>query len=259
MGGGPQLSLLVPFRPDPSQPHRARLWDWLQRYWEWELPDAEIVMGTSEGKVFSKSVAVNQAAEKAHGRIFVVIDADTYMSGDVLLHCAREIDEAIRREHRLWFIPYRRLYRLTQSATMDLLESDPRTPLRFHSPPPGDRVGSTEGSAHGHYFGAMCQMAPRECFEITGGWQERFIGWGSEDVVQVRVQDTLYGRHKTTRNDVLHLWHERFGTGVADRVWAGQDQPRLNDQLASRYNRATFDFDAMRALVDEDIDGRRKG
>ena len=254
----PQLSLLVPFRPDPNSPHRARLWEWLERYWSYELPDAEIVMGNSRGKVFSKAVAVNSAARKAHGRIFAIMDADVFMLGDDILNCARQIDQSLRRDHPLWFVPYRRLYRLTEESTEEVLASDPRRPLRFHSPPPGELVGPTTGSAFGHFFGAMIQIIPREGFEAVGGWQERFRGWGSEDVVQVRVQDTLYGRHKTSSNDVLHLWHERIGDGFMDRMWAGQDTPRLNERLAQRYHRANYDYGAMRALVDEDLGTRRR-
>jgi hypothetical protein len=104
----------------------------------------------------------------------------------------------------------------------------------------------------------MCQIVPRECFEATHGWQERFIGWGSEDIVQVRVQDTLYGRHKTYDADVLHLWHPRIGTNFSDRMWAGQLSPRGNEQLAQRYNQATYDPVRMRGLVAEDLASRRR-
>lgn len=252
-----QVSILVPFRPDPNSPHRTRLWDWLQRYWAYELPYAEVVTGDSRGEVFSKSAAINVAARKAHGNVFVILDSDVYLPGEVVRYCADEIDRALRRDHRLWYIPYRHLYRLTEAATEQVLASDPRYPVRFPSPPPGDEVGGTEGSAHGHRFGAMVQIVPRECFEAVAGWQERFIGWGSEDVVQVRLQDTLYGRHKTTDNDVLHLWHPRIGTGFTDRMWAGQTSPRGNDQLANRYNQATFDPARMRGLVAEDVAYRR--
>jgi glycosyltransferase involved in cell wall biosynthesis len=254
-----QVSLLVPFRPDPDAPHRARLWDWLQRYWAYELPYAEVVTGDSRGEVFSKSAAVNAAARKAQGRIFVIIDSDVYLPGAVIRQCATDIDAALRRDQRLWFIPYRHLYRLTEPATEQVLASHPRYPLRFPSPPPGDEVGGTEGSAHGHRFGAMVQIVPRECFEAVEGWQERFVGWGSEDVVQVRVQDTLYGRHKTTDNDVLHLWHPRIGESFTDRMWAGQMSPRANEALASRYNQATYDPVRMRALVEDDLASRSAG
>ena len=251
-----QVSILVPFRPDPNAPHRLRLWNWLQDYWATELPYAEVVTADSRGEVFSKSAAINRAARRARGHVYVILDSDVYLPGEVVRYCADEIDWALRRGHRLWFVPYRGLYRLTEPATEQVLASDPRWPLRFGSPPPADMVESTEGSAHGHRFGAMVQIVPRECFEAVRGWQERFVGWGSEDVVQVRLQDTIWGRHKTTPTDVLHLWHPRIGSGYADRMWAGQTSPRGNERLASRYNQATCDPAKMRGLVAEDVASR---
>lgn len=250
-GRHPQISLLVPFRPDPSSPERVRVWAWLKQYWQWEMPDAEIVMGASHGRVFSKAEAVNDAASKANGRIFVIIDSDTYIEGAVLQACATQIERAEHRGRRLWFCPYRHLYRLTWEATEKVLHSDPRHPHRFHSPPLDSEVNGTEGSAHGSRFGAMATVMSRRAFYEVGGMDPRFRGWGGEDVAFLRALDTLYQRHKTVDCDVLHLWHHRIGTGFTERMWDGQLTPQANGHLASRYNRATGDRVAMRALVDE--------
>lgn len=247
----PQISLLVPFRPNSATPHRTRIWEWLQRYWSYELPDAEIVIGRSSGASFSKTEAVNDAASRARGRIFVILDSDAYVRGDVILYCARAIEEASRRGHKLWFIPYRHLYRLTETSTELVLNSDPKVPYRFTSPPALDEVESTVGSMHGHHFGAMIQIMPREAFETVGCMDPRFRGWGGEDVAFLRALDTLYSKHKTVKADVLHLWHPSIGSTVHNRMWEGQNSPGQNADLAARYNRATGDRARMRALVDE--------
>jgi hypothetical protein len=247
----PRISFLVPFAADKASPHRQRVWNWLEEYWKWEMPDAEIVMGRSTGEVFSKTEAVNDAASRASGRVFVILDSDAILDGPVIKRCASAIDEAIRWERRLWYIPYRHLYRLTEEATERVLTSDPRRPMRFHSPPPRDEVESTKGSMHGHRFGAMIQMMPRQAFEEVGCMDKRFSGWGGEDVAFVRALNTLYSKARTTDNDVLHLWHEKIGDGHLDRMWQGQINPRSNENLASRYSRATGDRAKMRALVDE--------
>lgn len=245
----PQISLLVPFRVSAQHPHRARIWEWLQRYWRYELPDAEIVIGHSKSRAFSKTEAVNDAARRARGRIFVILDSDTYIRGSVILHCARQIEQAQRRGHKRWFIPYRRLYRLTEPSTDLVLDSDPMWPFRFSSPPPLDSVESTIGSMHGHHFGAMIQILPREAFETVGCMDPRFKGWGGEDVAFMRAVDTLYAKHKTVNVDVLHLWHPSIGTSVLDRMWEGQSTPGLNSKLAHAYSRATGDRAKMRVLV----------
>jgi hypothetical protein len=254
----PQISLLVPCRADPTSPQRAVNWEWLRRYWRWELPDAEVIIsrGSRRG-VFSKARAVNAAAKRATGRVFVILDSDAYISGTALDQAAGAIDYALRRDRRLWFVPYRQLYRLTQEASQQVLDSDPRWPYRFPTPPPTAAVLSSEGSMHGKRFGAMAMAMPREAFEAVGGMDPRMVGWGGEDVAFVRALDTLYAKHKTIPADVLHLWHDRIGDTFATRVWAGQTAPRVNERLAGRYSAATGDIARMRALVDEGLQRRR--
>lgn len=259
----PQISLLVPFRSDPEAPHRTRVWEWLDEYWHYELPDAEIVVGQSHGAVFSKVEAIRHATERARGRILAVLDSDAYITGHTIRHAANEIDAALRRGHRRWYIPYRELYRLTEETTEQVLQSDPRDPMRFRHPPDGDQIGGTEGSwddlppigaGHGHRYGALCQIFPREALEaIGGGWGDRrMVGWGGEDIAALRQMDTLYMRHRTLPEQVLHMWHARAGgDDFQTRMWYGQDKPMSNTNLASRYSRATGDRARMQALVDE--------
>jgi predicted glycosyltransferase involved in capsule biosynthesis len=247
----PQISLLVPFRADDNAPQRLRIWRWMVDYWQAELPDAEIIIGHSQSEIFSKTEAVNNAARRARGRILVIIDSDCYMSADVIKHCADRIDRAERRGHSLWFIPFRHLYRLTESVTEIVLNSNPRFPPRFPSPPDVEDVESTLGSAHGHRFGALIQIMSRHAFFMVGGMDPRFKGWGGEDIAFVRALDTLYGHHKTTDNDVLHLWHPKIGRNYEDRMWVGQIDPKANEKLSVRYKLATGDRERMRALVDE--------
>ncbi len=251
----PLISLLVPFRSDGGG--RARVWRWLHKYWLGELPNAELVIGHdhSHHKVFSKTVAVNDAASRATGDIFVILDADAYVKGVTIEHCADKIRKSESEGHPLWFIPYRRIFRLTRRASERLLASDPKNPLRFPSPPDPEDVESTEGSAHGHHFGAMIQIMSRKAFEEVGGMDCRARGWGGEDIMHVRALDTLYGKHKTVHADVLHIWHpvhnEHKVQNWTVREWAGQKSSRMNDRLATRYDKATGDKVAMRALVDE--------
>lgn len=263
-----QISILIPFQSD--DPVRLRTFDWLYRYWSFQLPDAEIVVGHDWEsqhhwywpwrKPFSKAVAVNDAFRRSHGDIIAIVDADAYLPGEILTHCAERIRMALRSDVHLWFVPYRSLYRLTPEASRLILQSSPGDPLQLPTPPPPVDVEGTDGSGHGHFFGALAQVMPRRAFETVGGMDPRFRGWGSEDVAFLKALDVLWGRHSKTSNDVLHLWHPQISQGTWTdvrgetwkvRMWEGQTAPRANDQLARRYFHATGDPVKMRQLVDE--------
>jgi hypothetical protein len=245
-----RLSLIIPFRAPPLS-LRAAHFRWLLRYYASELPDAEIVIGRSWTQVFSKTQAINQAVRRSHGRVIAVVDADAYLPGHVIQACANRLDQAATFDQRRWFIPYRRLYRLTASVTEAIVASDPTDPLRLPTPPPDEWVESTVGSMHGRRYGALMVIYPREAFDLVGGMDPRFAGWGGEDVAFARALDTLWGHHKTTDNDILHLWHPKLGDDYLTRAWAGQTTAQPNAALAARYGAATGDPVRMAALVAE--------
>lgn len=247
----PYVSLIVPYNPDPVDPTRRNLWRWLRRYWEYQLPEAEIVVGRNDDIPFSKARAVNNAAYRASGDVYVIVDADVYYLAENVRQVAQRIRDAVALEQRLWFVPFRHVYRLTYDATRMVLQSEPYNPLVIPSPPPAPWVESMEGSTDGHRYGAMIQIMPMEAFWLVGGMDERFAAWGGEDVSLVRALDTLYSPHKTVDVDVNHLWHPSIGTSFRDKQWAGQHGINVNARLTSRFNVATGDVERMRSLVDE--------
>lgn len=247
------ISLLVPFRADNDR--RAETWNWLKRYWENALPGAEIIVSTDDHIPFCKTAAVNKAATKAKGDIFVVLDADCYLAGDVILYCAKEIRKEVRRGNRLWFMPYRHFYRLTETASLEILNSDPVDPPRFFAAQPGNtKLEHSTATDIGHWFGALIQIMPKEAFTIAGGMDTRFYGWGGEDVAFMHALDTLYVSHKTVPSGVIHLWHPSIGSSAKDRKWMGQQRPGINSNLASRYHRAMGDARVMQDLIESHKD-----
>jgi hypothetical protein len=172
----------------------------------------------------------------------------------VILHCADRIRTARSAGHKLWFIPYRRFYRLTKKATLKLVESPQSDPYLFTDPPSPHDLATIRGSSNGHWFGAMIQIMPREAFVVAGGMDTRFYGWGGEDIAFMRAVDTLYAKHKTSDNDTLHLWHPTILGGVEQvRMWPGQETPGENGPLAARYHAAFGDRARMLDLVRGDL------
>lgn len=260
---GAGISLVVPFTPGLSE-DRDKIWAWLQMYWRHNLPGATITMGhdlthhlATEGHPFSKTTAVNDAVANSHGDIIVILDADAYVSHELILYCANEIRQARKRGRRLWFVPYRRFYRLSKSATEKILESDPKNPWHPDDPPlqthlDHDHVANPK---YGHHFMAMIAILPREGFKEVGGMDPRFNGWGGEDISFMRAMDTIYVNHKTVDHSVFHLFHGTIGYGI-ERQWIGQTQRMGFALLGARYQAAYGDRARMLRLIAEWRDPR---
>lgn len=247
---GHGISLLMPFKSDCK--YRTDTYNWLTKYWAHELPGAELITGTDDHVPFSKTSAFNNARSQATGDILALIDADCYITPEVILSCAEAMRDHRENGRRLWYIPYRRFYRLNQVATNHLLTTDPANPLKFTSPPDTRDIDNThEHSSQGHWWGAMIQLMPAEAYDMVGGCDPRFHGWGGEDVAFMRAIDTLYGKHKTTPNQVLHMWHPVIEAKYKLRNWPGQLSSTANTELANRYYGAFGDPRRMRRLVNE--------
>jgi glycosyltransferase involved in cell wall biosynthesis len=263
---GRGVSIIIPFRAPRIVNERVRNLEWLKQYWKVQLPGAEVIIGDDPetDKPFSKSVAINRAVARSRGDVLVLVDADGFLPAASVMLCVEEIRNARIRGHKLWFVPYRKFYRLTDETTVQLLGSDPGTPLKLPEDL-GDGVikGTDPNTAHWH--GALIQILPREAFKTVGGWDERFRGWGGEDHAAMRATDTLYGPHKTLPGRVLHLWHPMLSkNGTAEqvnwneRMWEGQEGAVVNSKLCSRYYRAYRKPEEMRKLVDEWKFGERE-
>lgn len=263
----PGISLLVPFQS--KNIIRKATWKWLRAYYRHALPGAEIVMGKDRKskkawyrqnpRPFSKTTAINKAFKKSTKDVIVVLDADAYIQTEVLTHCAERIRFARKAGVRLWFVPYRRLMRLTLGATVEILDSPVTRPFFLPIPPVDIESVDVDASGYGRLYGAMVQIFPREAFELVEGADERFSGWGSEDLALVQALDTLWGPHKNTANDVLHLWHPRIpgdrrdgkGKTYKVRYWEGQESFKTNEELAAKYNEANGDPGKMWGLISE--------
>jgi predicted glycosyltransferase involved in capsule biosynthesis len=257
---GRGISIIIPFREPKTTDVRTRNLAWLKHYWKVNLPGAELIIGDDPdtSRPFSKSVAINRAVAHSKGDVLVLVDADGFLDADSVIHCAESIRHARKRGFKLWFVPYRKFYRLTDPATIRMLNSNPMKPHVFPEPmPKEDIIGGTDPKV-AHWHGALIQIMPREAFETVGGWDERFSGWGGEDHAAMRAMDTLYGPHKTLPGKVLHFWHpmiSRNGTtsqvNWKERMWEGQDTPVANSKLCARYYQAYLKPELMRRLVDE--------
>jgi predicted glycosyltransferase involved in capsule biosynthesis len=246
---GSGVSLLVPFRDDHAV-GRAANWNRLRSHWQHFLPGAEIVEGDAPGVPFSKTCALNAAFRRSTGDVIVLLDADCLIDYQVILACADEIRKGRENNEPVWFVPYDRLFRLTEESTAAFIASPEGDPTIFGDPPSAEDIGPSSGSAAGHWFGALIQILPREAFVSIGGMDPRFRGWGGEDIVNLLTTDTLFAQHRMTRNKVLTLWHTAIGDNKL-RTWVDQPKANSNGYLGTRYRAVLRDRQRMRRLVDE--------
>jgi len=247
----------VPFRPDT--PRRQELLNWIRKYYRFHFPKQEFIIGFSNSRVFCKTEAFNNAVRRAKGKVIVLLDADALIDTDTIQFCVDRILEEL--DNHLWYVPYRRLYRLNEYGTQIVIDEDPKTldvETFLQDPPPQEWVEEAHigKKGYGHRYGALIMIMPREALDELGCFDERFVGWGGEDVAILRAIDTLFGKHKTIDGPIYHLLHPRIGRTYRERRWESQERAGMNNELALRYHKATGKPSEMRALVDEGCDYR---
>lgn len=218
--------ILVPRRADGGP--RDRLWEFCRPRWE---PFGPIYEGHHDEGPFNRSAALNAAAREAGDwDIALVVDADVLID---LSHARRALDKAARSG--------RVAFAHTQFRSLGS-EGTERVLNGF--------LGSWEPLvrwSEGH-TASSCLAVPRALWEIVGGFDERFRGWGWEDVAFSLACGTIAGQPDRVEGDVWHLWHPSSPHRVPD-----DPDHQAAGVLALRYIAARHDPDAMRALIAETV------
>lgn len=186
-----KISALIPYKPDFGR--RDILWSITQKRYADLMPYIEVSIGLDDNEPFCRAKAVNEAASNATGEIFIIIDADVVFNFDLVFKIIRNIDIYP------WIVPFRNGYRLTQKATDQLISEGLSKSIRIN---PDDYEFIQLGP------GPLMNVMKRSCFEKIGGLDERFSGYGYEDLAMVLALDTLCGPHFTMEDNIFHLWHE---------------------------------------------------
>lgn len=217
--------ILVPRRADGGR--RDQLWDFTRAHWErlgWPI----VVGEHDDGGRFNAATARNAAARLAGDwEVAVFVDADTIMLDHEPVRKAVKL--AARSGHMVR--PYSRYWMTDEAGAAALMASATRPrsgvrPLR-------------SGDAHGGV-----NVVPRKLWERVGGYDERFVGWGSEDSA-FELACRQLGGFSQIPGEVFHLWHPLS----SDRNTSDPGF-RANVALRHRYEAAKRPG-AMRALLAE--------
>lgn len=233
----PEVSVLIPYRSDGRYRDMAFLrhvrprWQALQEQ-GFELIVQSPVDGKSPAE-FNHPAAINAAAARAKGEIFLIADADTTWAPDDLP--ARLV--AAVHEGAPWAMP-RRYATLTlpQSRKLVTSISPPDESLLQKAGWVGDSV---------NWSGLVC--VPRAGFDAVKGYDERYEFWGADDVAFGLSLDTLHGAHVRVEGSCLHLWHPT----PLDHNY-GHRRNREQAALTERYKHAAGDWGATWGLRAEE-------
>lgn len=158
----------------------AKLYDW------WEIVEVDGCDGT-----FSKARMANQGVSRAKGSIVVVMDADVVIDDQALLDSVDAVLHGAK-----WAIPHRDVWRLTEADSAYFMEHGKT--VQF---PEFDRkpYAGVEGG------GAF--VMTRANYAAIGGMDERFEGWGGEDLAFGWCARSFFGAPHRAATPLIHLWH----------------------------------------------------
>lgn len=216
---GLSLRIVVPWRG--GDPHRETLWARCSA----ELDPELVVLGRSPDGPFNRAAAINDGA-RGEWDVLVVMDADVLIDQE-------QLNSAVRRSHATQRVV------LAFDSYCGFTARNTRLYLQ------GQLTDLERGSAvRRDDHESSCVAIPRAAWEAVGGFDERFIGWGQEDVAFIHAVRVLHGPIERVPGTVYHLWHP------ASRERRPTPAYYANQERGQRY-RATHDPAAMRALLAE--------
>jgi hypothetical protein len=226
--------ILVPRRDDGG--YRDELWDWCRAWWEREQSHMPVVEGHHTDGLFNRSAAVNTAARIAGAwDVAVIIDSD-------VLCDPNRVKEAVELAHRdtVMVLPHTVRYDVGRRGSEALragqltLEAIAASRQRW--------VHREYSTANGHPSVSSVVVVGRELWDLVGGFDEQFKGWGYEDTAFAAACETFGGVVRMP-GEVWHLWHPTAREGKRGTPsWA------LNSARGQAYRAAIGNPAAIRAL-----------
>jgi hypothetical protein len=223
-----RIVLLVPRREDNGP--RDKLWAWCRARWEAVLPEATIYEGHHVEGAFNRSAAVNRAASLADRDgpwdLGIVIDADVFLR-------AAQVREAIATATETGRVTWahRRWRGISEDWTKRVIADSRDFGPEIDRDDMDILVERTNPISW-----SCCIVIPRAIWDDLGGFDERFRGWGFEDMAFQCAVVGLYG-HERIEGDVYHLHHDRvYGSGRADKLYNRYTAEAItNARLGRRY------------------------
>jgi len=227
-----QFSIVIAYKEDSMQ--RQMIFDWMIHRYKTLFPAAEIIIGndTTGEQDFCKSNAINNAVYKSNYDTLLITDIDLILDTEAII-------KGIKQAHLYAFIiPYGYWWRLSQETTNNILNSSAVEFSLSDYTPDGNKckVDICRGTG--------IHILTKHNYYLSGGYDERFVGWGGEDNAFGCALKTLCkGAPKILKQyNSYHLWHPSQST-------KGKKMRKENVRLWRAYQSAMRNKDMMQDLI----------
>ncbi len=230
-----KFSALIPYKPNDF--YRIKNLAIVKKRWQEKMPDVELIIGLNHDENFNKAKAINEAARKATGDYFIIIDNDIVFGTKLIDKIADIVMDYP------WIIPWTRCCMLSKEYSAKFYDDNVFVlPKKFSIREIEDHdIEIDEPNIDGPYM----NVVSREAFAAIGGMDERFVEWGCEDVAMAIALTTLVGKPYRMNGQILHLYHDR-NTNITEC-----QNYKSNSELCYRYRAAFGNRDAIKALIPE--------
>jgi predicted glycosyltransferase involved in capsule biosynthesis len=177
-----RLGIVIPWRPTPT---RIKAFEAVLDYYKSRFPESKIYLEDYRSTTFNLSASRNIGCEKAFAdgcEYVLVVDADSFVAVDAVHKALDVVKEKGIACFAFEFVVY--------LSSNDLLDEFAKSGFDFSI---ADGFGPKMPS---HMSSAI--VLSKKVFEELNGWDERFIGWGHEDMAfseaHLGVYESLIGR-----------------------------------------------------------------
>lgn len=222
--------ILTGLRLDGVPSYRRRNWQFARSRWEWQLGWPIFEGHYDDPGPFSLARASNRAAQLA-GDWQVAL----YVGADFMLANGSQADAAVRVALATGQLTFAHdfLVHLSETETADLLARGPE-----------ETIVSAETRHLNTFSGSLA--ITHELWDRVGGFDERFLGWGYDDLAFWASCCAIGGGFQRVKGDAFHLHHPR-----TREENEGNPHHEENGVLGRRYLAAKGNRRAMLSILEE--------
>jgi predicted glycosyltransferase involved in capsule biosynthesis len=190
------MDLCMPWR-DSGCIYRKKAFIFLYEFYSKKF-NVIVEDGSDKYGNFNLSAARNNAVKKVNGDILIIIDACNYLSYEQIYDSV----DAATKNHML-IKPFNFLGYLTEESTHRIYQGDEEK-LNYKNITSWDLCSSHGGPVLD--FGGSF-VIKKISYQIIGGMNENFIGWGNEDREFCEISRNIFGQHIEVSGKNNHLYH----------------------------------------------------